>query len=380
MDTTIPKIALIDLAAQQARLGDRIDKAIRRVLDHGAYILGPEVAQLEADLKAFSGAAEVVTCSNGTDALMLVLLAKNVGPGDSVICPSFTFAATAEVVAAVGATPILVDIREDTFNLDPEGIRPGLAVARSAGLRPVGIIPVDLFGQPADYDPILSIAEEEDLWVMCDAAQAFGATYRGQAVGTIGLATAVSFFPAKPLGCYGDGGAIFTDDAELAATIRSLRAHGRGSEKYDNVIIGRNARLDTVQAAVLLEKLKIFPEEIEARQRVADRYAAGLGSVCTVPDVVAGGTSVWAQYTVRFPGLDRNTIAKRLKERGVPTAVYYPKPLHRQPAYQDFPVAGNGLPVSDRASMEVLSLPMHPYLEEEVQAMIVKTVMEVASA
>ena len=281
------------------------------------------------------------------------------------------------MVAAAGATPILVDVRAETFNLDPEGLRLGLAAARGAGLRPVGIIPVDLFGQPADYDPILSIAEQEGLWVLCDAAQSFGATYRGRRVGTIGLATAVSFFPAKPLGCYGDGGAIFTDDAELAAVVRSLRAHGRGTEKYDNVRIGRNARLDTVQAAVLIEKLKIFPEEIEARQRVAARYSAGLASVCTVPEVVADSTSVWAQYTVRFPGLDRDTVAGRLKERGIPTAVYYPKPLHRQTAYRDFPIAGNGLPVSDRASAEVLSLPMHPYLDEATQVWIIEQIQAV---
>jgi dTDP-4-amino-4,6-dideoxygalactose transaminase len=257
-----------------------------------------------------------------------------------------------------------------------DSLKAGLATARQAGLKPVGIIPVDLFGQPADYDAIGPFADENGLWVLADAAQSFGAAYRGRKVGTMGLATTTSFFPAKPLGCYGDGGAVFTDDAELAAVIRSLRVHGQGSDKYDNVRIGMNGRLDTMQAAVLIEKLAIFPDEIEARNRVAARYGSGLGDVAIVPQVAEGSTSVWAQYTLRFPDGGRDAVAEALKRRGIPTAIYYPKPLHRQTAYRDYPLAGNGLPVSEALADEVLSLPMHPYLEPGVQDLIVEAVRD----
>src|SRR5499426_3645967 len=290
-------IPFIDVAAQRRRLGRSVDEAIARVLGHCQFILGPEVRALEAALAAFCGARHVVSCASGTDALMMVLMAAGVGPGDAVICPSFTFTATAEVVALVGATPVFADVEEASFNLDPESLQRACAAARELGLRPRAVIPVDLFGQPADHDRIASIAAAEELFVLDDAAQAFGATYKNRRLGTLAPATATSFFPAKPLGCYGDGGAVLTDDEELAQVMRSVRVHGEGRDKYDCVRIGLNGRLDTIQAAVLMRKLKSFPAEISARERIARRYSAGLADVATVPKLAQGSTSVWAQYT-----------------------------------------------------------------------------------
>jgi dTDP-4-amino-4,6-dideoxygalactose transaminase len=363
-------IPFIDLAAQRRRIGEVMDQAVLRVVHHGAYIMGPEVLELEEQLSAFCGARHVISCASGTDALALVIMAKGVRPGDAILCPSFTFAATAEIVAWVGATPVFVDSLPDSFNIDADSLRQGIETAKAKGLRPVGVIPVDLFGQPADY-VLLSICEAEGLWVLCDAAQSFGATYKGRPLGTFGLATTTSFFPAKPLGCYGDGGAVFTDDDNLAEVMRSLRIHGQGTDKYDNVRIGINGRLDTIQAAVLIEKLRIFQDELEARERIAQRYNAALADVAIVPQIAPGLTSVWAQYTIRLPGRNRDGVAAALKALGIPTAMYYPKPVHRQVAYRDFPTAGNGLPVADRLAEEVLSLPMHPYLDEATQDRIV---------
>ena len=373
---TSSPMPFIDLGAQRRRLGAAGEEAILRVVDHGAYILGPEVARLEAELAAFCGARHVVSCANGTDALALVLMAKELKPGQAVLCPSFTFAATAEVVAWFDATPVFVDVHEDTFNLDVASLQAGLKTARARGLDPVGVITVDLFGLPADYDRIAPFCRREKLWMLCDAAQSFGATYKSRPLGTFGMATTTSFFPAKPLGCYGDGGAIFTDDSELDAVLRSVRVHGQGTDKYDNVRIGMNGRLDTIQAAVLIEKLRIFPEEIETRQRVAMRYNDLLRDIAIVPEVPDGLTSVWAQYTLRLPGFDRESFQADLKAAGIPTAAYYPKPLHQQTAYRHFPIAGNGLPVSDRLADEVISLPMHPYLTEEAQDRVVAAVRD----
>jgi dTDP-4-amino-4,6-dideoxygalactose transaminase len=364
-------IPFIDLAAQRRRIAPAIDAAIARVLDHGQYILGPEVRLLEADLAQFCGAKHVVTCANGTDALALVLMARGIKAGDAVFCPSFTFAATAEVVAWLGATPVFVDVFADTFNMDAASLERAIATAKQLGLRPACVIPVGLFGQPADFDAIEPVCARYKLWILDDAAQSFGATYKDRKIGTIGLATATSFFPAKPLGCYGDGGAIFTDDAELAGLLRSLRVHGQGADKYDNVRIGMNGRLDTMQAAVLIEKLKIFPDEIEKRQAVADRYNEGLEDVTVVPRVLDGCVSTWAQYTIRVGNGRRDAVAAALKAQGIPTAIYYPKPLHQQTAYRGFPSAGNGLPVSDAIAHEVISLPMHPYLAPELQDRII---------
>jgi dTDP-4-amino-4,6-dideoxygalactose transaminase len=368
-------VPFIDIAAQRRRLGTSIDEAISRVLAHCQFINGPEVAQLEAELAAFSGARHVVTCASGTDALLMVLMAKNVGRGDAVLCPSFTFCATGEAVALAGATPVFVDVDQATFNIDANSLKRGIATAKRLGLEPKAVIPVDLFGQSADHDAIGAIAEAEGMFVLDDAAQAFGASYKGRRLGTSGLVTATSFFPAKPLGCFGDGGAIFTDDAQLAETLRSIRVHGQGSDKYDNVRLGLTGRLDTMQAAILIEKLKIFEDEIAARNRVAARYAQGLGNVVSVPHVAAGCTSIWAQYTIRLPkGSDRDGFAAALKAQGIPTAIYYPKSMHQQTAYRDYPVADGGLPVSERLSSDVISLPMHAYLDEPAQERIIKAV------
>lgn len=368
-------VPFIDIAAQRRRLGKSIDEAVSRVLAHCQFINGPEVVELEAALAAFSGAKHVVTCASGTDALLMVLMAKGVGRGDAVLCPSFTFCATGEVVALLGATPVFVDVDEGTFNIDVASLKNGIAVLKKRGLRPRAVIPVDLFGQPADHDAISAIAEAEGMFVLDDAAQGFGASYKGRRLGTLGLATATSFFPAKPLGCFGDGGAIFTNDSQLAAELRSIRVHGQGSDKYDNVRLGLTARLDTMQAAILIEKLKIFEDEIAARNEVAARYARGLGNVVSVPHVAADCTSVWAQYTIRLPkGSDRDGFAAALKAQGIPTAIYYPKSMHQQTTYRDFPIADGGLPVSERLSHDVISLPMHAYLDEPAQERIIKAV------
>jgi dTDP-4-amino-4,6-dideoxygalactose transaminase len=373
-------IPFIDVAAQRRRLGRSVDEAIARVLGHCQFILGPEVRVFESALAAFCGARHAVSCASGTDALVLVLMAKGIGPGDAVICPSFTFTATAEVAVLVGATPVFADVEEGSFNLDPESLQRACATARSLGLRPKVVIPVDLFGQPADYDRIMPIAEAEGLFVLDDAAQAFGATYKNRRLGALAPATATSFFPAKPLGCYGDGGAVLTEDEELAQVMRSVRVHGEGRDKYDCVRIGLNGRLDTIQAAVLIEKLKIFPEEIAARERAARRYSAGLTDVAIVPKLAQGSTSVWAQYTIRLEPGKREAFAAAVNSQGIPTAVYYPIPLHCHEPYRRFPVAEGGAPVSERLAEEVISLPMHAYLDEATQDRIIAAVRRALGA
>ena len=378
--TRIEPVPFIDLAAQRRRLGSKIDDALARVTAHCGFVMGPEVTALETELAKFCGVKHAISCASGTDALLLALMAKEIGPGDAVICPSFTFCATAEVVALLGATPVFADVNAETFNVDAASVEKAIAVAKKQGLKVKGIIPVDLFGLPADHDAIERIARAEKLFVLDDAAQGFGGVYNGRQIGAIGDMSATSFFPAKPLGCYGDGGAIFTEDDTLAATIKSLRVHGQGADKYDNVRIGITGRLDTMQAAVLLEKLKIFPDEIVARNAVAARYAGGLSDVAIVPKVPNGYTSVWAQYTIRLkPGM-RDKLAVALKAEGIPTAIYYPKSLHQQTAYKHFPVADGGLPVSERLSEEVISLPMHPYLEAPVQERIIDAVKRALKA
>lgn len=360
-------IPFIDLKAQQALIRENIDKAIAKVLDHGAYIMGPEVAALEKQLADFCGVKHVITCGNGTDALVLALMAKNVGPGDAVFVPSFTFAASAEVIALVGATPIFIDSESESYNIDPKSLEDGIKVAKEKGLSPKAIMPVDLFGQPADYDEIQRIANAHDLWVLADAAQGFGGSYKGRMVGNIGDIATTSFFPAKPFGCYGDGGAIFTNDDKVTGTLRSLRVHGKGTDKYDNVRIGVNSRLDTMQAAILLEKLKLFPTELKARQKTAEIYNAGLKDLVQVPVMVEGQVSAWAQYTIRLPkGCDRAKLMANLKEAGIPSVVYYVKPLHMQTAYEKYPTATeSGLPVCEMLSEEVMSLPMSGYVSDE---------------
>jgi dTDP-4-amino-4,6-dideoxygalactose transaminase len=369
-----PTIPFIDVAAQRRRLGRAVDDAVARVLAHCQFVQGPEVGAFEADLAAFSGARHAIGCASGTDALLLVLMAWEIGPGDAVVCPSFTYHATAEMVALLGATPIIADVLPETFNLDPASCERAVATAQRLGLKPRAIIPVDLFGLPADHDAINAIAAAHGLAVLDDAAQAFGATYQDRKLGTLATATATSFFPAKPLGCYGDGGAVFTDDDALAARVKSIRLHGEGVDRSEAARIGITGRLDTIQAAVLIEKLKIFPDEIAARNRVAARYSQALADVTIVPRTGNRSTSVWAQYTIRLEPGRRAAFAAALKADGIPTAIYYTKPLHRQPAYRGFPVADGGVPVSEQLSDEVISLPMHAYLEPPVQDRIIDAV------
>ncbi|HEV2954961.1 MAG TPA: DegT/DnrJ/EryC1/StrS family aminotransferase [Xanthobacteraceae bacterium] len=364
-------IPFVDVAAQRRRLSGRIDAAIARVLAHCQFIMGPEVGALEAKLAAFCGARHALGCASGTDALLLALMGYGLGPGDAVICPAFTFCATAEVVALVGATPVFADVDATTFNLDPANLESALAAARRAGVKAKAVMTVDLFGLPAAYDAIGKFAAAHGLVMIADAAQSFGAVYHERRVGTLAPVTTTSFFPSKPLSCYGDGGAVFTDDDDLAAVMRSVRIHGQGADKYDNVRIGINGRLDTIQAAVLIEKLEVFAEELVARERIARRYDAALRDVAIVPRVPQGLTSVWALYTIRLPARARAGVMAALAAQGIPTGVYYPKPLHRQAAYRHYPVAGNGLPVTDRLADEVLSLPMHAYLDEATQDRIV---------
>ncbi|MDB2462193.1 DegT/DnrJ/EryC1/StrS family aminotransferase [Alphaproteobacteria bacterium] len=356
-------VQFIDLAAQQSKIRDKIDAAIARVLDHGQYIMGPEVKQLENELKVFTGANHALTCANGTDALTLVMMAWGIGPGDAVFVPSFTYVASAETPAQLGATPFFVDVLEDSFNINPASFAQAIEEAKGLGLRPAVVIPVDLFGQPADIDSITQIAHAANIKVLVDGAQSFGACSHGRRVGTMGDATTTSFFPAKPLGCYGDGGAVFTQDDGLAASINSIRLHGKGSEKYDNVRIGVNSRLDTIQAAILIEKLKIFPDELEARGEVAMFYEGGLGGKVKTPKVANRLTSAWAQYTLICD--NRDAVQATLKGHGVPSVVYYPKALTQQDGYSSFPVVSRGVEVSERLSGQVLSLPMHPYLKKD---------------
>lgn len=363
-------IAFIDLQAQRLRLGEPLNKAIQDAVEGGQWILGPQVVELEKRLAVWAGVKHAVTCANGTDALLLVLKAWGVGAGDAVFVPAFTFAATGEVVALAGATPVFVDVLHDTFNMDPASLEAAIGLLKRDGnLNAKVVMPVDLFGQPADYRLLEPIARREGLKLFCDTAQGFGGLLDGKRAGAIGDAAATSFFPAKPLGCFGDGGAIFTNDDGMKELLLSLRMHGQGADRYEHIHIGYNSRLDTIQAAILLEKLKIFPEEIEGRNVVAKRYSdafAGLNGL-VAPRVIGGATSTWAQYTLQVE--DRAKFQADLRAAGVPTAVYYPIPLSRQKAYAHFPSAPT--PVSEALSARVVSLPMHPYLDAPTQDRII---------
>ncbi|MFD0987454.1 DegT/DnrJ/EryC1/StrS family aminotransferase [Methyloligella solikamskensis] len=369
-------LAFIDLAAQQERIRPQVEAALMRVLDHGKYIMGPEITELEEDLATFCGAKYTVACGSGTDALLMLLMAKEIGPGDAVICPSFTFTATAEMIALLGASPVFIDIEEESFNLDPAQLPAAVEAAKAAGLTPKGIVAVDLFGLPADYDAIEAFAKENGLWVLDDAAQGFGGSRHGRKVGTFGFGTATSFFPAKPLGGYGDSGAIFTDDESLLETLHSIRNHGASTKSFDNPIVGLNGRMDSMQAGILIEKLKIFPEEIDARDRVAAAYNEGFADLENVvtPVVADGLQSAWAQYTLKIKSGLRDKLVAALKDMNVPTAIHYLKGIHLRTVYADYPRAGGALPVTDRLCGEVVSLPMHPYLEQDDQARVIEAV------
>jgi dTDP-4-amino-4,6-dideoxygalactose transaminase len=375
-------IEFIDLQAQRRHLGACIDEAMQRVLNHGCFIMGPEIEELEAQLSTFGRSERAVSCASGTDALLLPLMAWKIGLDgggrkDAVFIPSFTFASTAEMVALVGATPVFIDVRSDTFNMDPSQLQQAVEeVKAKSELTPRAVIAVDLFGQMSDYPALKEICRSHELKLVSDAAQAFGATFDGKQASHWADCATTSFFPAKPLGCYGDGGAVLTNDPDLADIMESLRIHGKGSDKYDNVRIGLNGRMDTLQAAILIQKLRIFAEEIVKRNKIAARYSEALGPVVTVPFVVDSAVSTWAQYTLIVD--ERDETQAGLKARGVPSAVYYPKPLHQQTAYRNFPVRGNGLPVSEELSSKVLSLPMHPYMDAETQDYIIESVKQAA--
>ncbi len=366
-------IEFIDLKAQQARLKNEIEAGIAKVLAEGRYIMGPEVKEFEAMLAKFGEAKHALGCANGTDALILPMLAWGIGPGDAVFCPSFTYCATAEIIAHVGATPVFVDIDRETYNIDVACLKRAILDIKSKGeLTPRAIIAVDLFGQSSDYAAIAPVAREHNLKLIADSAQGFGTTLNGQhPIHWADVAT-TSFFPAKPLGCYGDGGAVLTNDTEVSAIMDSLRIHGKGTDKYDNVRVGMNSRLDTIQAAILLPKLAIFADEIEQRNVVATRYIDGLrGYALRVPTVMNGVMSTWAQFTIEVS--DHVGFAAVLKDKGIPTARYYPKPVHMQTAYENFPCSGNGLPNTEDCIDNIISLPMHPYLDEDTQDMIIET-------
>jgi len=357
----------IDLKRQRDLIDADLRRRIDAVIAHQAFIQGPEVAELEAALAAFSGAANVVTCANGTDALQVALMASDIGPGDAVFVPSFTYTATAEAILLLGATPVFVEVEEATFNIDLASVAAEIDAVKAEGaLRPAALITVDLFGRPADAEAARLLCDRHGLVFISDAAQSFGAQVAGRRVGVLADITTTSFFPAKPLGCYGDGGALFTDDADLAQRLRSICQHGKGAAKYDVVRVGLNSRLDTLQAAILLPKLAIFADEIERRHAVARAYDRRLAGSLATPGLPRGDDRfAWAQYTVRIePGQfgGRDAVQARLKAAGVPSAVYYPRPMHRQPAYQA--LARGPLPVSDRLCERVLSLPMHPYLTD----------------
>jgi dTDP-4-amino-4,6-dideoxygalactose transaminase len=365
----------IDLAAQRARIGDKIDLAVSKVIGEGKYILGPEVAEFERRLADYVGVKHVVACANGTDALLIPLFAFGIGRGDAVFCPSFTFAATAEVVALAGAEPVFIDIDPDSYNIDIAQLKAAIKAIRSEGrLMPKAIIPVDLFGLAADYDALTALAEAEGLFVIEDAAQAIGGTKRGVKCGAFGHVASTSFYPAKPLGCYGDGGAMFTNDDSLADTLRSFAFHGKGESQYDNVRVGLNSRLDTIQAAILLEKLAILEDEMQARQRVANRYEAGLSDVVKTARIDNECRSAFAQYAIETPR--RDELKATLQAQGIPSVIYYVKPLHQQAAYAKFARAPGGLLVSESLPERILCLPMHPYLSEEDQDRIIGTIRE----
>jgi dTDP-4-amino-4,6-dideoxygalactose transaminase len=365
-------IPFIDLQAQRKRIEGNVNAAIQKVLAHGGFVMGPEVAELEKRLSAHCGSKYVLTCSSGTDALLIPLMAKGVGPGDAVFVPSFTFTATAEVVVLAGATPVYVDVEPDTYNMDVGSLARAIATARKAGLHPRVVIPVDLFGAPADMDEINALCAKEGVWVLADTAQSYGATYKNGRVGNLAEVSATSFYPSKPLGCYGDGGAVFTNDAELYTRMTHIRVHGQGKDRNENVCIGLTARLDTIQAAVLLEKLAIFDSECAERERVAQRYNAGLKGIVETPVVRGDRTSVWAQYTIKSKKRDK--IISTLAAEKIPTATFYPRPIHVQPAYRMFPQVDGGLPVTEMLAQEVVSLPMHAYLSAEHQDRIVAAV------
>ena len=364
------RFPFIDLQAQRAIIADDLEAALKRVLEHGQDLLGPEVTQFETQLAEFEGGGHTVSCANGTDAIILPLKAWNIGRGDTVFCPSWTYAATAEAIAVIGATPCFVDVDPDTYNMCPKSLRAAIEITD----RPKAIIAVDLFGQPADYPALRAIADEFGLKLIADSAQGMGCRLNGKAPLQWADVVTTSFFPAKPLGCYGDGGAMLTTDEGLKDTLLSLRFHGRGSLPGDHETIGLNSRLDTMQAAILIEKLNIFAEEIKARNAIADRYTDALKSnILRTPKVIDGGLSTWAQYSIEVPNRDGVLAGMRAAE--IPVAAYYPLPTHMQTAYKEFPISPDGLPHTMAAKDVIMALPMHAYLKPEDQDAVIETLL-----
>jgi UDP-2-acetamido-2-deoxy-ribo-hexuluronate aminotransferase len=380
MAVTKPSVPFIDLRAQQARIRDDLRRRLDVVLGHCQFILGPEVAELEQELARFCGAKHCVSVSSGTDALQIAMMAENIGRGDAVFLPAFTYTATAEVPLVLGATPVFVDVDPRTFQIDPEHLRRRVAEVKAKGqLRPRAVIGVDLFGQPADWPALSAVAQAEDLFTIDDLAQSFGASLHGRLLGSQADATATSFFPSKPLGAYGDGGALFTESDERAALYRSLRTHGEGTTRYEVLRTGMNGRLDSIQAAVLLSKLTVFPEELLAREKIAAYYDHRLGNTVTIPARVPSSTAAWAIYSVLLPdGVDRGAVQDALRSDGVPTAIYYPRPLHRQPAYRDHH-DGAMLPASDYLAERILALPIHPDMDEAAACHVCDAVVAAVS-
>ncbi|OUI94442.1 aminotransferase DegT [Acetobacter indonesiensis] len=374
-DKTESPIAFLDLVAQQKRLGPALRARVDAVFEHCRFVMGPEVAELEQRLAEWCGAKECVGVSSGTDALQIVMMAENIGPGDAVFLPAFTYTATAEVPLVLGATPVFVDVDPNTFQIDPDHLRARIRAVREAGkLTPRAIVGVDLFGQPAPWAQLRAIAQEEGLFLLADCAQAFGADLNGKPLGREATATTLSFFPSKPLGGYGDGGAILTDDAERADLYRSLRTHGEGKTRYEVLRTGMNGRLDTIQAAVLLAKLDGFKQELARRDEIAQAYDAGLADVVQVPARVPDSASAWAIYAILLKDpAEREPLQARLKEHGVPSAIYYPLPLHKQPAYRDHH-DGVSLPVSEDLATRILALPIHPELTHGEVARVIAAV------
>jgi dTDP-4-amino-4,6-dideoxygalactose transaminase len=374
--TTAP-MPFVDLQAQKRRLNGQIEAAVQRVIDHGQYVLGPEVGELERSLAARAGVGHCILCSSGTDALLLTMMVYGIGAGDAVLVPSFTFVASAEAVVLAGATPVFVDIAEDGFNLDPRSVQQGFDRAIALGLRPAAVIAVDLFGVPADYDALGPVADAYGAKIVADAAQSFGASFHGRPVGALAEMTATSFYPAKPLGCYGDGGGVLTDSDEIAGLLRSLSRHGVDANGGDIERIGINGRMDTIQAAILLQKLTIFDDELAVRSQIAERYRIGLGNLVRLPHCPADSMSVWAQYTICVE--NRDVVVRALTAQGIPTALYYSRPIHRQPAYRDYPLAADALPRSEILANTVLSLPIHAYLDSYDQDRVIDAVRAAVS-
>jgi len=369
----------IDLAFQQTLIKTEIDAAIQTVLSHGKYIMGPEVFELEKRLAEYVGVKHGISCASGTDALLMALLALGVKSNDAVFTSPFTFIATAEVISLIGATPVFVDIDPKTYNIDPEQLALAIKATTASSLNPKGIIPVDIFGLPADYDAIKQVAAQNDLFVLEDAAQSLGAEYKNRKACSVADVACTSFFPAKPLGCYGDGGMIFTEDDEIAERLKSIRVHGKGTHKYDNLRIGINGRLDTLQAAILSAKLNIFPDEVELRQQVANRYTELFSERSTVvpPHIPEDHKSAWAQYSVLAEDdQHRSQLQEKLKSANIPTAIYYPTPLHLQTAFSNLGYKEGDFPISENCSERIFSLPMHPYLKEEDQVKIAALINE----